>query len=102
MIDENQDGARAAIFEEAISAIVFTHAKQTSFFEGAEQIDYDLLKQIQGFIRGYEVEEVPLWQWEVAILEGYRLFRLLRSGHGGQVSWDLRRRTIDWSQLENS
>ncbi len=98
--DENQDGARAAIIEEAVSAIVFSRAKQMRFFEGAKGVDFDLLKSIQEFIRGYEVDQVPLWQWEVAILEGYRIFNLLRSSMGGQVTWDLNQRTFNWAPVE--
>jgi len=95
--DENQDGARATILEEAIAAIVFSRAKEMRLFKDARQVDYDLLKNIQEFIRGYEVEQVPLWQWEVAILEGYRIFRMLGANRGGRISWDLRRRTLDYS-----
>ena len=97
--DENQDGARATILEEAIAAIVFSRAKEMRFFKGATQVDYDLLKNIQEFIRGYEVEQIPLWQWEVAILEGYRVFRMLGANHGGRISWDLRRRTLSYRPL---
>lgn len=96
-VDENQDGARAIIIEEAASAIIFSRAKQMQFFEKVKQVDYDLLKNIQGFIRGYEVDQVPLWQWEKAIIEGYRVFRFLRSNQGGKVTWDLHRRTLEWS-----
>jgi len=95
--DENQDGARATILEEAVTATVFSRAKEMRFFKDAKQVDYDLLKNIQEFIRGYEVEQVPLWQWEVAILEGYRIFRLLGANRGGRISVDLRRRTLDYS-----
>ena len=97
--DENQDGARAIIIEEAVSAIVFSRAKEMRFFKDANQVDYDLLKSIQEFVRGYEVDQVPLWQWEMAILEGCRVFRLLRSGPGGQVTWDRRRHTLDWAPM---
>lgn len=100
--DENQDGARATILEEAIAAIVFSRAKEMHFFKGATQVDYDLLKSIQEFIRGYEVEKVALWQWEVAILEGYRVFRMLGANHGGRISWDLRRRTLIYSPVNGS
>jgi MazG C-terminal domain len=96
-VDENEDGARAVILEEAIAAIVFSRAKEMSYFKDAKQIDYDLLKNIQEFIRGYEVEHVPLWQWEKAILDGYKIFRLLKSGSGGRVAWDLRSRTLSWT-----
>jgi len=97
--DENQDGARATILEEAIAAIVFSRAKEMRLFKSATQVDYDLLKTIQEIIRGYEVEQIPLWQWEVAILEGYRVFRMLGANHGGRISWDIRRRTLSHRPL---
>ena len=92
--DENQDGARAVILEEAVSAIVFSHAKQVGFFENLQQVDYALLKSIQEFIRGYEVEKVPVWQWEEAILEGFRAFRQLKSQNGGRVTLHLDAREL--------
>jgi NTP pyrophosphatase (non-canonical NTP hydrolase) len=93
-IDEAQDGARAGILEEAIAAIVFSRAKQLKFFEGINGLDYDLLKIVREFVEGYEVQEVPLWQWEVAILDGYRVFRRLRDNRGGRVTLDLERREL--------
>ncbi len=98
-IDENQDGARAQIIEEAVSAIVFSRAKYMRFFKHAGGIDYDLLKSIQEFIRGYEVDQVPIWQWELAIRKGYEVFRSIRSAHGGLVKWDIPRRTLVWAPL---
>lgn len=88
-IDEAQDGARAGIIEEAVSAIVFSRAKQLKFFEGLDHVDFDLLKTIKEFVEGFEVEAVPLWQWETAILDGFRVFRALCAGPGGHVTLEL-------------
>src|SRR5207247_7335983 len=96
-IDEAQDGARAVILEEAIAAVVFSRAKQLRFFEGIDRLDYDLLKAVREFVEGYEVEETPLWQWEVAILDGYRVFRELRGNHGGRVSLNLEQRELRYT-----
>lgn len=96
-VDENQDGARARIIEEAVSAIVFSRAKETRFYDGVDQVDYDLLKTISEFVRGFEVEEVPLWQWEEAILNGYRVFRALRDNGGGTVTVDLIKRELRYA-----
>ena len=48
-------------------------------------LDYGLLKQIQSMVRGYEVEHCKLWQWERAIIEGFKAFRQLREHRGGTV-----------------
>lgn len=95
-IDEGEDGARAVILEEAVAAIVFSRAKQLNFFDGLDSLDYDILKNIKEFIQGYEVERVPLWQWEVAVLEGYATFRKLRSNRGGRVLLDLVKRQLTY------
>ena len=88
-VDEAQDGARAAIIEEGVSAIVFSRAKEMCFFDGVDKVDYDLLKTIEEFVQGYEVDQIPLWQWEEAILDGYRVFRKLRDNDGGTVTLNL-------------
>ena len=93
-LDDNQDGARAGIIEEAVSAVVFSRAKEMEFYRGIDHVDYDLLKTIQEFVRGFEVEQAPLWQWEKAILEGYRVFRVLRENNGGKVTLDMLNREL--------
>jgi hypothetical protein len=95
-VDEAEDGARAAIVEEAISAIVFGRAKQLMFFERASRVGYDLLKTVRSLVVGYEVDEVPMWQWEAAILDGYRVFRDLRSNGGGRLRVDIGGRALDY------
>lgn len=97
-VDENQDGARARIIEEALSAVVFSRAKETRFYDGIDHVDYDLLKTISEFVRGFEVDEVPLWQWEEAILNGYSVFRALRDNGGGTVTADLVNRSLRYAK----
>jgi hypothetical protein len=98
-VDEAQDGARAVIIEEAVAAIVFSRAKQLKYFEGLDHVDFDLLKTVREFVDGFEVADVPLWQWEAAIIDGYRVFRLLRDGPGGRVTVDLARRQLTFEPL---
>ncbi len=93
-IDEAQDSARAVIIEEAASAVVFSRAKKLKFFDGLDHVDLDLLKTVKEFVEGFEVEAVPLWQWETAILDGYRVFRALRDGGGGSVTLDIVERRL--------
>lgn len=97
-VDENQDGARARIMDEAISAVVFSRAKELQFYDGINHVDYDLLKIIQEFVHGFEVDKVPLWQWEVAILQGYSVFRSLRRHGGGKVTLDILKRDLRYQE----
>lgn len=98
-IDEAQDGARAGIIEEAVSAIVFSRAKRLRFFDGLDHVDFELLKMIKAFVTGFEVESIPLWQWETAILDGYRVFRALCAGPGGHVTLDMLERRLTYTPL---
>ena len=98
-VDENQDGARARIIEEAVSVIVFSRAKEMADYDGVDHVDYDLLKAIQELIQGFEVAHTPLWQWETAILEGYRVFRRLREQGGGHVTVDMNQRELIYREL---
>jgi NTP pyrophosphatase (non-canonical NTP hydrolase) len=90
-IDENEDGARAMVIEEGIATWVFNHAKTRDYFSGVDigRLDYSLLKQIRLIVSGYEVDKCPLWQWELAILEGFKVFRLLRAKGQGLVRIDM-------------
>lgn len=96
-LDEAQDGARAAILEEAVAAIVFSRAKQLRLYDGMDHVDFDLLKTVNEFVQGYEVERVPFWQWEAAILDGYRVFRLLCAAGGGRLTLDLAQRQLTFA-----
>ncbi|WP_061236509.1 hypothetical protein [Leptospira santarosai] len=97
-IDESEDGARAAIIEEAISAMIFSYAKKHAYFLNVSVIEYGLLKSISTMVEGYEVSIVPLWQWEIAILDGFRVFRLLKKYKKGKVLLDLKSHRLSFSQ----
>jgi hypothetical protein len=93
-IDESQDGARAILIEEGVSTVVFHHALRLNYFASLKSLDYPLLKQVRDFVTGYEVEQCPLWQWEKAILDGFEVFRKLRTHRRGIVTADLLERSI--------
>ena len=99
LIDEAEDGGRAGVIEEGISAWIFSCAKHLNYFEGQDSISFDLLKTIQQFVRGYEVEACPLSLWERAILDGYRVFRQVKANQGGIVIGCRQTRTIEFKQM---
>lgn len=101
-IDENQDGARAMIIEEGIATWIFNHAHRRNFFNDTTQgrLEYGMLKQVQDMVEGYEVASCPLWQWERAILDGFKVFRELRDSGSGIVHVDLLAHTISFESLE--
>ncbi|MFM9912711.1 MAG: nucleoside triphosphate pyrophosphohydrolase family protein [Methylophilaceae bacterium] len=102
-IDENEDGARAIIIEEGIATWIFNHAKNRGFYENVQigKLDYGLLKQVQSMVEGYEVASCPLWQWERAILDGFRVFRELckPENRGGIVTVDMLNHSLTFTAL---
>lgn len=100
-VDEVQDGARAILIEEGVSTWIFGKASTHNFFEGVERVDYSVLKAVQDFVAGYEVERCYLWQWERAILSGYEIFRHLRRHRSGFVTADLNAHTLTFEQASS-
>lgn len=100
--DEAQDGGRAIVVEEGLTAWIFSRAKHLDFFRAHETVSFDLLKTVQQFVQGYEVEACPLRLWEKAILTGYDVFRSIRDNNGGVVVGDRRDRTIDYKPSGSS
>jgi hypothetical protein len=97
-VDENQDGARAILIEEGIATWIFNHGVRNHDFRNVTSLDYSLLKAIRELVRGYEVQDRPLWQWELAIFEGFRIFREIKKPEhrGGVVTADLIAHTITY------
>lgn len=93
-VDEAQDGARAILIEEGVSTFVFHHALRLDSFASIKSLDYPLLKTVQDFVHGFEVDRCPLWQWEKAILDGFKVFRQLRVERRGVVIADLYKHSI--------
>jgi NTP pyrophosphatase (non-canonical NTP hydrolase) len=92
--DEVEDGARAAIIEEAISVMVYAHAKDHNYYEDIKVIDFELLNTIKGMVRNLETKNISTSLWEKAIIEGYSVYRDLRKRNGGKVYINLTQRTI--------
>jgi NTP pyrophosphatase (non-canonical NTP hydrolase) len=98
-VDEAQDGGRAVVVEEGLSAWIFSRAKELNYFEGQKRLSFDLLKTVQQFIAGYEVEACPLSLWEIAILRGYEVFRQVKSNLGGTIVCDRTARSVEYRPL---
>ncbi|NTE68092.1 nucleoside triphosphate pyrophosphohydrolase family protein [Agrobacterium tumefaciens] len=98
-VDDGEDGARAIIIEEGVAAYVFSRAKEHDFFEGRDEVDFNLLKTVRGFVQGFEAEKCPLWLWEDAILKGNAAYRFLRQHRRGRLVIDLDKRDMIVQEL---
>ena len=100
--DREQDGGRAIVVEEGLTAWIFSRAKKLDYFKDQTQLSLDLLKTVQDFVRGYEVADCPLSLWKCAILNGYEIFRKLKEHNGGIVVGNRETRTISYRCLDTS
>ncbi len=99
VFDETQDGGRAIVVEEGLTAWLYSYSKGLDYFAGHDSVSFDALKTIQKFVQGYEVDRCPLKLWEEAILQGYSVFRQVRKNNGGIVIGDRESRTISYRPI---
>ncbi len=98
-IDEVEDGARARITEEAISAVIFGHAKDFSFFDQSTTVEFGLLRTIKQMTSAFEVRDRSLRHWEKVIIEGYKVWRQMIENKGGVFIGDAKTHSIRYEPL---
>lgn len=94
--DRTEDGARAIAVEEGLTAVVFAQARHHSNFTTTDRIPGDLLKVCRSLTASLEVSDRSAGDWQRALLEGYRVFALLREHRGGVVVADQDACTLDY------
>ncbi len=93
-VDEVEDGGRAIVIEEGISAMVFSYAERRNFLEGAEGVNYDLLRTIKDMTSHLEVSARTEGDWERAIMTGFDIWRQVKANGNGRIRADLEHGTI--------
>jgi NTP pyrophosphatase (non-canonical NTP hydrolase) len=96
VLNEVEDGGRAKVIEEAVSALVYDYAKKHDYLADVKSLDYPLLKTVHALVADREVGARTLRDWEAAILKGYDVWRQVRSNRGGVVIGDLEHRTLSY------
>ena len=94
-VDEVEDGGRAIVIEEGISAMVFSYAERRNFLEGAEGVNYDLLRTIKDMTAHLEVSARTEGEWERAIMTGFDIWRQVKAQGKGRIHADLERGAIE-------
>lgn len=95
-VREIEDGGRAVVIEEAISASIFEYARANAFLDGLDNVDSELLYNIKGLVSHLEVRVRTIQEWEQAILRSYEVWRQLRARGAGVVRLDLDQRTVEF------
>ena len=94
LIDEVEDGGRAAVIEEGVVALAFDYARRHHFLRGVAALDYRLLRTIKDMTSHLEVCQCTTGEWEQAILQGFDVWRAVLAAHGGRIAVDLDARSI--------
>ena len=94
-VDEVEDGGRAIVIEEGISAMVFSYAERRNFLAGAEGVNYDLLRTIKDMTSHLEVSARTEGEWERAIMTGFDIWRQVKANGNGQIHADLEQGIIE-------
>ena len=105
--DEVEDGARAQIVEEAVINAIHAEGvrvaalapapedgRPRSLFADSSDISFNFLKRLELLVSGLEVAESRYWEWEDAILGGFRIFDQLRTSRRGTVTVDSEERSL--------
>jgi len=95
-VDEVEDGARALVTEEGVSAVVFAHAFNYSMFKSSQSVNYELLRTIRMMVASFEVQNKPISAWQETILTTFPVWRSLIECKGGTVIANAERRTIEF------
>lgn len=92
--DENEDGARAGIIEELVSLYIFSHALDHQLFKYSNSVDTEVLKTVQKLVSDIEVKDCTAKQWEMAIINSYKVYDELKSNNGGRVLVSIKNRKL--------
>ena len=96
MLDEVEDGGRAAAVEEGVAALVFDYARRHRMLASVTRLDSHLLRTIKEMTSHLEVSHCTAGDWEQAILQGFKAWRSTLAAQGGRIAVDLEQRRIDY------
>ena len=75
--------------------MVFSYAERRNFLEGAEGLNYDLLRTIKDMTSHLEVSACTEGAWERAIMTGFDIWRKVKAKGRGRIHADLEQGTIE-------
>jgi NTP pyrophosphatase (non-canonical NTP hydrolase) len=96
LLDEVEDGGRAAVIEEGIAALAFDYARRHRMLEGVAALDFQLLRTIKDMTSHLEVRQLTTGEWEQAILQGFEVWRAVFAARGGRIAIDLDARRVSY------
>ena len=96
LLDEVEDGGRAAVIEEGVIALAFDYARRHRYLDGVSVLDSQLLRTIKDMTSHLEVRQCTTGEWEQAIMQGFDVWRAVHAAKGGRIAVDLDARRISF------
>ena len=96
VVDEVEDGGRAAVIEEGIAALAFAYATRHDMLDGVAVLDSQLLRTVKDMTSHLEVRQCTTGEWELAIQQGFKVWRAVLAARGGRIAVDLDQRRVDY------
>jgi NTP pyrophosphatase (non-canonical NTP hydrolase) len=93
-VDEVEDGGRAGVIEEGITALIFGYAIEHNWLDGVHRVDHNVLKMVKRMTAHLEVSECSIAEWETTILMAFPVWREVVQNSGGSVELDLTTRSL--------
>ena len=93
---ESEDRGRAQVAEEAVTLFIYNYAKGNTMLKESDRIDTDIIKTVKQLVTDLEVSIVSGYQWEITILESYKVYHLIVENNGGKVRVSPKERTLTY------
>lgn len=93
-IDEVEDGGRAIVIEEGITALAFAYAVEHDWLRDVKRVDHDWLRLAMKMTAHLEVSACTLAEWEQTVLMICPIWKAISDGRGGSVEIDLNDRRL--------
>jgi NTP pyrophosphatase (non-canonical NTP hydrolase) len=93
-VDEVEDGGRAKVIEEGISALIFAYGKDYRWLQGKASVSSELLRAIKSMTGHLEVSCCSTGDWEKAIIQGFTVWREIKKRGGGTLVVNLDKRSL--------
>jgi hypothetical protein len=74
--------------------LIFAYARDHSYFDGVNSVDYELLRAIKLITNPFEVRDRTFGDWEEAILKAYSVWRPMVANNGGTFIGDAKERRV--------
>jgi NTP pyrophosphatase (non-canonical NTP hydrolase) len=93
---EYEDRGRTQVAEEAVTLLIYNYAKGNKMLKKSDRIDTDIINTVKQLVTDLEVSLVSGYQWELTILESYKVFHQIVENKGGKIQVSPKNRTLTY------